>query len=82
LVVTFGSDGRVHGHDSIPELTKGDFLTEQIRKDEELLDKAQQETDLKTPTTKPADGKLIVAEEIQLGHIGGSACSPSRFFPS
>ncbi|KAJ6566068.1 P-loop containing nucleoside triphosphate hydrolase protein [Mycena capillaripes] len=73
FVVTFGSDGRVHGQDSIPELTKGDFLTEQIRKDVKIQDKAQQETDLKTPATKPGDGKLIVAEEIQLGHIGGSA---------
>ncbi|KAF7368478.1 Multidrug resistance-associated ABC transporter protein [Mycena venus] len=27
----------------------------------------------KPPATKPAEGKLIVAEEIQLGHIGGSA---------
>jgi hypothetical protein len=30
--------------------------------------------------TKAPDGKLILAEEIQMGHVGASACSHYRCF--
>ncbi|KAJ7742629.1 hypothetical protein B0H16DRAFT_1464065 [Mycena metata] len=61
------------------EWTKPGLLVAKIRKDQQVLDKTDQEVDTEDPvapvadTSKPADGKLIVAEEIQLGHVGASA---------
>ncbi|KAJ7367306.1 hypothetical protein DFH08DRAFT_910161 [Mycena albidolilacea] len=76
FVVSFGSDGRIHSQGAISEITKRGPLAAQIRKDQRVLDKAEQEVDVEAPEAKPADtadGKLIVAEEIQLGHVSGSA---------
>ncbi|KAJ7625289.1 P-loop containing nucleoside triphosphate hydrolase protein [Mycena polygramma] len=74
FVVTFGSDGRVSSQGSISEVTKRGTLAAQLRKDEQALDKINQEIDTEDPTAdKPADGKLIVAEEIQVGHVSASA---------
>jgi hypothetical protein len=78
FVVSFGSDGRIHS--TISEITKRGPLAAQIRKDQQVLDKAEQEVDAEASTPKLADtvdGKLIVAEEIQLGHVSGSACLSS-----
>ncbi|KAJ7791234.1 hypothetical protein B0H14DRAFT_2625265, partial [Mycena olivaceomarginata] len=76
FVVSFGSDGRMHSQGTISEITKRGPLATQIRKDQQVLDKAEQEVDVEAPEAKSADtadGKLIVAEEIQLGHVSGSA---------
>ncbi|KAF7340426.1 Multidrug resistance-associated ABC transporter protein [Mycena venus] len=73
FVVSFGADGQIRGQGSISELTKRGPLAAQIRENEQVMDKAQQEIDAENPAPKSADGKLIVAEEIQLGHVGASA---------
>ncbi|KAJ7657296.1 hypothetical protein DFH06DRAFT_1269382 [Mycena polygramma] len=73
FVVTFGSDGRVHSQGSISELTKRGALAAQIHKEQQALDRTREEIDVADPIAKPADGKLIVAEEIQLGHVRASA---------
>ncbi|KAJ6594858.1 P-loop containing nucleoside triphosphate hydrolase protein [Mycena capillaripes] len=73
FVVTFGSDGRVRSQGSVSEITKRGSLAAQISKDQQVLDKTQQEVDAVDPVAKPADGKLIVAEEIQLGHVSASS---------
>ncbi|KAJ6504576.1 P-loop containing nucleoside triphosphate hydrolase protein [Mycena vitilis] len=74
FVVTFGSDGRVSSQGSISEVTKRGTLAAQMRKEQQALDKINQEIDTEDPTAdKPADGKLIVAEEIQVGHVSASA---------
>ncbi|KAJ7029298.1 P-loop containing nucleoside triphosphate hydrolase protein [Mycena alexandri] len=79
FAVTFGPDGRVQSQGSISELTKRGPLVAQIRKDQRVLDKTDQEIDTEDPVasavdiSKPADGKLIVAEEIQMGHVSSSA---------
>ncbi|KAJ7657324.1 P-loop containing nucleoside triphosphate hydrolase protein [Mycena polygramma] len=73
FVVTFGSDGRVRSQGSISELTKRGPLSAQIRKEQQALDKAGEEIDAEDPIAKPVDGQLILAEEVQLGHVGTSA---------
>jgi hypothetical protein len=80
FVVSFGSDGRIQSQGTISQITKRGLLAAQIREDQRVLDKAEQEVDAEASTPKPADtidGKLIVAEEIQLGHVSGSACLSS-----
>ncbi|KAJ7657333.1 P-loop containing nucleoside triphosphate hydrolase protein [Mycena polygramma] len=73
FVVTFGSDGRVRSQGSISELTKRGPLAAQIRKEQQALDKTGEEIDAEDPITEPVDGQLILAEEVQLGHVGTSA---------
>lgn len=75
FVVTFGSDGKVESRGSISEIVKrGSKLAEQIQEDQHVLDKTQQEVDTDgVPAANPADGKLIVAEEIEMGHVSPAA---------
>ncbi|KAJ7667031.1 hypothetical protein B0H17DRAFT_1210523 [Mycena rosella] len=74
FVVTFGSDGRVKSRGSMSEVAqRSSKLAAQLRQDQKALDKTQQEIDIEAPVAKPADGKLILAEEIQEGHVGAAA---------
>ncbi|KAJ7469587.1 hypothetical protein FB451DRAFT_1368560 [Mycena latifolia] len=74
FIVTFGSDGRVDSQGSISEIVNRDpKLAAQIRNDEQVLDKAQQDIDTEAPIAEPGEGKLIAAEEIQEGHVSASA---------
>ncbi|KAJ7697209.1 P-loop containing nucleoside triphosphate hydrolase protein [Mycena rosella] len=74
FVVTFGSDGKVESQGSMSEVVqRGSKLAAQLRQDQKALDKTQQEIDTEAPLAKPADGKLILAEEIQEGHVGAAA---------
>jgi hypothetical protein len=75
FVVTFGSDGRIDSKGSVSDVTKRRSLVAQLSTDQQALDKTQQEIDAPNPAAKPTDGKLIVAEEIQLGHLSASSCS-------
>lgn len=62
---------------SISELATRGSLAAQIREQQELLNKTQEEIDPEaiepTDPVAKADGKLIVAEEVQLGHVSSSA---------
>ncbi|KAJ7791217.1 hypothetical protein B0H14DRAFT_3094524 [Mycena olivaceomarginata] len=73
FVVSFGSDGRIQSQGTISEITKRGPLAAQIQKDQQVLDRTQEEVDAEAPVVKPADGKLILAEEVQLGHVSPSA---------
>ncbi|KAJ6556823.1 hypothetical protein DFH09DRAFT_1248351 [Mycena vulgaris] len=73
FVVTFGPDGRVESQGSISEIVKRGPLAAQIREDHKIPDKTQEEIDTEAPAAKPADGKLIVAEEIEVGHVSADA---------
>ncbi|KAJ7354076.1 P-loop containing nucleoside triphosphate hydrolase protein [Mycena albidolilacea] len=73
FVVSFGSDGRIQSQGTISEIAKRGPLAAQIQKDQQVLDRTQEEVDAEAPVVKPADGKLILAEEVQLGHVSASA---------
>ncbi|KAJ7506775.1 P-loop containing nucleoside triphosphate hydrolase protein [Mycena galericulata] len=72
FVVTFGSDGRIRSQGSVSEISKRGALATQTLKDQKVLN-MNEEIDTKAPVSKPADGKLIMAEEVQLGHVTASA---------
>ncbi|KAJ7272088.1 hypothetical protein B0H12DRAFT_1200283 [Mycena haematopus] len=75
FVVSLGLDGRVHSQGSILDaLEQDEELAKEVSKDQELLEAVEKEID-PTPAEKPTkkDGKLIVAEEIQLGHVSWEA---------
>nr|GAT52228.1 ATP-binding cassette transporter [Mycena chlorophos] len=75
-IVTFGSDGRIQAQGTVSEITSRGPVAAQIRANEEALDKQQAVVDLNAPEDPQpnlGDGKLIVAEEVQLGHVSASA---------
>ncbi|KAJ7693691.1 P-loop containing nucleoside triphosphate hydrolase protein, partial [Mycena rosella] len=78
-VVSMGIDGHVHSHGSISEaLATDEVLAEELSKDQEVLDKKVEEVDAVPTDAVPApeskaDGKLILAEEIEEGHVGWEA---------
>ncbi|KAF7290261.1 Multidrug resistance-associated ABC transporter protein [Mycena indigotica] len=79
-IVTFGSDGRIQAQGTVSELSKRGSVMAQIEaavaEDAEQLDKQQEVIDPKVPEDnkpKSGDGKLIVAEEIQMGHVSSAA---------
>jgi hypothetical protein len=77
-VVSLGLDGRVFSRDSVSDAVAKDKTlaaelvegTRAIKDDEKRID--QEEPDA---AAKPADGKLIVAEEIAEGHVSWDACN-------
>ncbi|KAJ6479091.1 hypothetical protein C8R45DRAFT_933872 [Mycena sanguinolenta] len=75
FMVTFGADGRIHSQGTISEITQRGSLAAQIDQDQQVLDKKQQELDIEDPVAdqKPAEGKLILAEEVELGHVSNSS---------
>ncbi|KAJ7676645.1 P-loop containing nucleoside triphosphate hydrolase protein [Mycena polygramma] len=72
FVVMFGPDGRVTSQGTISEVTKRAPLAARIRDEQQTTDKIQEDIGIKD-AVNPANGKLIVAEEIQLGHVRAAA---------
>ena len=69
-----GSDGRILSQGSISEVNLDKKLAKEMKADEELLKKADDTVDESTnEVNKPADGKLIMAEEVEEGHVSWSA---------
>ncbi|KAJ7625348.1 hypothetical protein DFH06DRAFT_1273238 [Mycena polygramma] len=74
-VISMGIDGHIHSHSSISEaLATDDVLAQELSKDQEILEKKVDEVDAPLPPAeKKTDGKLIVAEEIEEGHVSWHA---------
>ncbi|KAF9001810.1 hypothetical protein BDZ89DRAFT_1146638 [Hymenopellis radicata] len=65
-------DGRISAHGSASDvLGKTQSLKDEATKDEQSLEKGAQEID--GPADKKSSGKLIVAEEMEEGHVGWPA---------
>jgi hypothetical protein len=75
-----GSDGRILSQGSISEVNLDKKLAKEMKVDEELMKKADDTVDESTDeVNKPVDGKLIIAEEVEEGHVSWSARKlPSR----
>ncbi|KAF7340501.1 Multidrug resistance-associated ABC transporter protein [Mycena sanguinolenta] len=73
FVVSFSADGRIQSQGTISEITQRGPLVAQIHRDQQALDKKQQEVDAEALVAEPAQGKLILAEEVELGHVSSSS---------
>ncbi|KAJ7807314.1 hypothetical protein B0H14DRAFT_3483418 [Mycena olivaceomarginata] len=76
FVVSLGLDGRVHSQGSVSDaLEQDEQLAKEVTKDQEILELAEKELDPTTALDKPPkkDGKLIIAEEIAIGHVSWKA---------
>ncbi|KAJ7745467.1 P-loop containing nucleoside triphosphate hydrolase protein [Mycena maculata] len=70
FVVSLGLDGRVWNQGSISDaLAKDKVLAREVTKDQEIFELAEKEIDATSPADESKkDGKLIVVEEIDIGH--------------
>ncbi|KAJ3985397.1 hypothetical protein F5890DRAFT_1510435 [Lentinula detonsa] len=68
-------EGRIESQGTVLEaLGRDSVLAEEARKEQQVIDKADDRVDQELPVQEPkTDGKLIVAEEIQEGHVNWSA---------
>ncbi|KAJ3523042.1 hypothetical protein NMY22_g11626 [Coprinellus aureogranulatus] len=74
FIVSMGSDGRVLSQGSVSDTLKLDRkLAKELKTEEEKLKKADDEVEAHEEAGKPADGKLILAEEQEEGHVGWGA---------
>ncbi|RDX45542.1 P-loop containing nucleoside triphosphate hydrolase protein [Lentinus brumalis] len=79
FVVDMGSDGRILSQGSLSSaLSRDSKLLKEIQEEQKELEKAEQEIDKVDDTEKVVDakqiaGKLVVAEEVEEGHVGWKA---------
>ncbi|KAJ3564973.1 hypothetical protein NP233_g7938 [Leucocoprinus birnbaumii] len=68
LAILIGTDGRVVAHGSVDNvLGANSVLSKVLAKNKEVIEIASEVID--KPAVPPTDGKLIVAEEIEEGHV-------------
>lgn len=73
-------DGTVHSQGSVAEVISQDrFLASETNEEKRILDKIEDVVDVETSATEEEeDGKLIVGEEIEDGHVSWPARKPTR----
>ncbi|OSX60068.1 hypothetical protein POSPLADRAFT_1048490 [Postia placenta MAD-698-R-SB12] len=74
LVVSLGSDGKIHSHSTITSALEDDAallseFVEQVKEEEEL----DEVVDEPSAVSDKPTGTLIVAEELEVGHVGWPA---------
>ena len=77
FVVSLGPDGRIAAKGTVPEvLTADPEMRIETLESETANEKAEEIVDPKTDADEQKKaGKLVVAEEIQEGHVGWNACT-------
>ena len=77
FVVSLGTDGRIASQGSLSTiLAKDKKLSAQVAKENEVIEKAEHEVDpegVDKEAKKNLDGKLIVEEEVPVGHVTWAA---------
>jgi hypothetical protein len=75
-----GSDGRLLSQGSVSDALKLDKkLAKELKTEEEKLKKSDDEVEAHDDVNKPVDGKLILAEEQEEGHVGWGARRSCNF---
>ncbi|OCH87310.1 P-loop containing nucleoside triphosphate hydrolase protein [Obba rivulosa] len=76
FVVSMGTDGRIASQGALSRiLAKDPEFSAQVKEESQEIEKAEEvdEANLDAPARNGSDGKLIVEEEIAIGHIGWPA---------
>jgi hypothetical protein len=70
FVVSIGTDGCIVAQGSVLEVLGADKTTsDELRKDEEAINTVEDMEEVEKRAASQSDGKLIVAEEIEEGHV-------------
>ena len=74
FVVSLGTDGQIESQGSISDaLSKNSELAEEVKHEEEAME-LDEDVDQTESVVEDAAGKLVVAEEIEEGHVSSAAC--------
>ena len=74
FVVSLGTDGRIGTQGTVSDaLAKNSELAEEIKHEEEAVELDENE-DEEEASTETAKGKLVLAEEVEVGHVSPEAC--------
>jgi hypothetical protein len=81
-VVAIGLDGRISSQGSVTDVLLDSRLHgASIKEEEQILSKLDSETDnLSLAKENKNHGKLIVAEEVEEGHVSWVSCKPDKSF--
>lgn len=76
FVVSLGTDGQIASQGSVSDaLVQNSTLIEEVAHEEELVELDEHEVEAHSETTDDdAAGKLVLAEEIEEGHVSRGAC--------
>ncbi len=75
FVVSIGADGCIASQGSVSEtLAKDSKLVEEFKHEEEAIELDENEDETEANDSEVKDGKLIVAEEVEEGHVSIGAC--------
>jgi hypothetical protein len=76
-VISIGKDGRILSQGTVSDaLAKDKKLAAEAIQNKQATERAEGEVDHTGPgEAKEADGKLVVKEEIEEGHVSWSACA-------
>ena len=78
FVVSLGTDGRIATQGSVSDaLKKNKALAEEVKHEEEAVELDETEDRVEGPAEEKK-GKLVLAEEIEEGHVSREAC---KYFP-
>lgn len=73
-IVAVGLDGVARGVSDISEVLESDkILASEVEKEDDKTELAKETIDSDNKDEKEADGKLILAEEIEVGHVSWKA---------
>ena len=80
FVVALGNDGRITSQGSVADaLAQNQTLAKEVKHEEQAVELDENEDEDKDAeedaATGDSTGKLVVAEEIELGHVSRSACT-------
>lgn len=80
FAVSINTDGSIVAQGTILEVLGADkTISKELQRDEEAMGMSEEEVD--KPTAPQSDGKLIMAEEIDEGHVGWqSSMSPNNWW--
>lgn len=82
FVVSLNTDGYIVSQGSVTDaIAKDATLAEEMKHEEEAVElDAIEETTGTQPAEEDKKGKLVVAEEVAIGHVSWSACEFIRIF--
>ncbi len=73
FAVSIGTDGAIVAQGTVLDVLGSDTtISEELKQDQKAVQMAGEEID--KPNAPSSDGKLIVAEEIEEGHISWQSC--------
>ena len=78
FVVSLGTDGRIASQGSVSDaIAKNKELAEEVKHEEKAIELDEEESPEESEETAEeanASGKLVLAEEIEEGHVSKDAC--------